>query len=61
MPAQGLGERSLIRQTSNLDRHEAEATATSSGSTERWKTANLSTAVNRAHGLATWADAGTWE
>ncbi len=22
---------------------------------------DLSTAVNRAHGLATWADAGTWE
>ena len=41
MPAQGLGERSLIRQTSNLDRHEAEATATSSGPTERWKTATF--------------------
>ena len=41
MPAQGLGERSPIRQTSNLDRHEAEATATSSGPTERWKTAIL--------------------
>ena len=56
---QGLGERSPIRQTSNLDRHEAEATATSSGPTERWKTASFSTAVDRAHGLATWADAET--